>query len=68
MPLKKLPFPSIVIASTNDEYVSVERATEFSNAWGSELVFIGEAGHINSASNLGNWPEGWKYLQRMLAG
>jgi predicted alpha/beta hydrolase family esterase len=35
MPLAKLPFPSIVVASTNDEYVSNERARLFADAWGS---------------------------------
>ncbi len=38
VPLLKLPFPSIVVASTDDFYVSLGRATQFANAWGSELV------------------------------
>ena len=58
LPLDRLPFPSIVVASTNDEYVTVERATTFANAWGSRLVTIGPAGHINAASGYGPWPEG----------
>lgn len=62
MPLSKLPFPSIVVASTNDEYVTIERARFFANAWGSRLVIIGDAGHINSASGYGPWPEGEEML------
>lgn len=62
MPLVRLPFPSLVVASTNDEYVSVERARLFAGAWGAELVLIGEAGHINSASGHGPWPEGERLL------
>lgn len=58
MPLARLPFPSIVVASTNDEYVSVDRARQFAEAWGSRLVLIGDAGHINGASGYGPWPEG----------
>ncbi|HXI13891.1 MAG TPA: alpha/beta hydrolase [Thermoanaerobaculia bacterium] len=58
MPQSKLPFPSVVIASTNDEYVAIERAHSFANAWGSKIVMIGEAGHINGASGYGPWPEG----------
>src|SRR6266849_10795633 len=54
----KLPCPSIVVASTNDEYVTVDRAREFADAWGSRLVLIGPAGHINGASGYGPWPEG----------
>ncbi|HEX3067222.1 MAG TPA: alpha/beta hydrolase [Thermoanaerobaculia bacterium] len=62
MPLAKLPFPSVVIASTNDEFVSNDRARQFADAWGSRLVFIGDAGHINGASGYGPWPEGERML------
>jgi predicted alpha/beta hydrolase family esterase len=58
MPMARLPFPSIVVASTNDQYVSLDRARAFAEAWGSRLVIIGEAGHINGASGYGPWPEG----------
>jgi predicted alpha/beta hydrolase family esterase len=64
MPLVRLPFPSVVIASTDDQYVSVARATSFADAWGSELVTIGPAGHINGASGHGPWPEGEALLLR----
>ena len=65
MPLNKLAFPSITITSSNDEYVSIERAQQFAAAWGSKLVNIGDYGHINSASNLGNWPEGMALLKQL---
>ena len=62
MPLAPLGFPSIVVASANDEYVSPERARAFAQAWGSKLVEIGAAGHINGASGYGEWPEGEKLV------
>jgi hypothetical protein len=58
MPLGRLPFPSLVVASTDDPYVSVARAEAFAAAWDSRLVTIGPAGHINGASGHGAWPEG----------
>ena len=58
MPRVPLPFPSIVVASTNDEYVSIDRARSFAASWGSRIVFIGDAGHINGAAGYGPWPEG----------
>jgi predicted alpha/beta hydrolase family esterase len=58
MPLVRFPFPSVVVASTNDEYVSIERVNEFARAWGSRVSVIGPAGHINGASGYGHWPEG----------
>ncbi len=63
MPLQRLPFPSKVVTSTNDPWVSLDRARQFAEAWGSELVVIGEAGHINAASGHGDWPEGLALLQ-----
>ena len=65
MPLKKLPFRSIVVASSNDYYVSLERAHFFANAWGSELVNIGEAGHINVSAGFGAWEKGLDHLKRL---
>jgi predicted alpha/beta hydrolase family esterase len=62
MPMEKLPFPSILVASTDDEYVAVERARAFAAAWGSRYVEIGPAGHVNGASGYGEWPEGERML------
>ncbi|HEV7704735.1 MAG TPA: alpha/beta fold hydrolase [Gemmatimonadaceae bacterium] len=65
MPMERLPFPSIVVASTDDEYVTIARAQHFANAWGSAFVNIGPAGHINSASGLGEWPLGRELLAEL---
>lgn len=65
MPLNQLPFPSITVASSNDPFVTIERAQQFAQAWRSWLVNIGDAGHINAASNLGLWPEGMALLQQL---
>jgi predicted alpha/beta hydrolase family esterase len=62
MPMEKLPFPSVMVVSSNDEYVTLERARDMAAAWGSKLVEIGDAGHINGASGYGEWPEGEKML------
>ena len=63
MPLARLPFPSKVVMSRNDEWVTPVRARQFAEAWGSELVDIGAAGHINTASGHGAWPEGLELLR-----
>jgi predicted alpha/beta hydrolase family esterase len=67
MPLVRLPFPSIVVASRNDVYVTMERAREYAAAWGSKLVDLGDAGHINASSGLGSWAAGYGLLQRLRA-
>jgi uncharacterized protein len=66
MPLFKLNFPSIIIASSNDEYVSMDRARYFADCWGSDLADVGDLGHINSSSDLGDWPQGYLYLQQLI--
>jgi predicted alpha/beta hydrolase family esterase len=64
-PLGLLPFPSIVVASTDDRYVSPERAQQFATAWGARLVLLTGAGHINVASGFGPWPEGFALLDSL---
>ncbi|HEY8908479.1 MAG TPA: alpha/beta fold hydrolase [Rhodoferax sp.] len=64
--LKPLPFPSTLVASTDDPYCSYERAAGFASAWGSELVNLGALGHINADSGLGDWPAGQALLQKLI--
>jgi len=64
-PMSTLPFPSIVVTSENDPWVSAERAEEFGFAWGSRFVNIGPAGHINADSGYGTWPEGRQLLDNL---
>lgn len=65
VPLQKLAFPSMVVASTNDPWVSIERARFFAGHWGSEFVNLGDAGHINADSGHTQWQEGLTLLHRL---
>lgn len=58
IPRDPLPFPSLLVASRSDPTCAYERAEDFAFAWGSALLDAGEAGHINTASGYGPWPEG----------
>lgn len=66
MPISKLPFPSIVVASENDPYASFERKQYFAQMWGSDFVNVGQKGHINSDSDLRYWEEGQLILQKLI--
>jgi predicted alpha/beta hydrolase family esterase len=66
-PQMPLPFPSIVVASNDDPWITPERAHSLAANWGSHFVDIGEQGHINAASGLGQWPEGQDLLNRIVA-
>jgi predicted alpha/beta hydrolase family esterase len=58
LPLARLPFASTVVYSRNDPYVDPARAVHFARCWGSRAIDAGTAGHINTDSGHGPWPEG----------
>jgi predicted alpha/beta hydrolase family esterase len=68
VPKTQLPFRSLVVASTNDPYGSVEYGLECSQSWGSRFEVIGPKGHINGASGLGSWEEGFQLLTGLVRG
>lgn len=67
IPIQTVPFPSIVIGTENDTYISLERAKELASYWGSDFVNIGQKGHINSDSDLEYWEEGQGFLQQLIS-
>lgn len=68
IPQHPLGFPSIVVASANDPWMSLDRAVHLARTWGSRLVSLGTAGHINVESGYGPWPEGLRLLQSLEEG
>jgi predicted alpha/beta hydrolase family esterase len=67
MPTLALPFPATVVASEDDPYVTLTRARAFAAAWGATFVDAGRNGHLNADSGLGDWPEGRRHLEALLA-
>ncbi|MBX4904793.1 serine hydrolase family protein [Rhizobium bangladeshense] len=65
MPTAPLPFPSIVVGSMNDAYMSVDRLALFGRLWNAETRNIGLAGHINIASGFGRWRNGYRLLEAL---
>jgi predicted alpha/beta hydrolase family esterase len=59
VPMCRLSFSSMVIASRNDSFGSFAHAQRCATAWGSRFVDVGEAGHINADSGIGDWPAGY---------
>ena len=68
IPLVRLPFPSIVVASGDDPFVDPARAAAFARAWGGRLVALPAAGHINADAGFGPWPEGRALLAELTSG
>lgn len=63
VPLHKISFPGILIASENDPYAAIERSRCFAGKWNFEFANIGNAGHINPRSGFGDWKEGEELLK-----
>jgi predicted alpha/beta hydrolase family esterase len=67
VPRQPLPFRSIVAASRNDPLGSFERVSELARGWRSELVDLGEVGHLNPASGYGEWPRAQQFIDELCA-
>jgi len=66
VPLKRFPFPSLVVASTDDPFGSIPYARRCASVWGSAFTEIESAGHINADSGHGEWPAGFALLRQLL--
>jgi predicted alpha/beta hydrolase family esterase len=67
MPCAPLPFRSILVASSNDPYMTLTRARTLAHDWSAEFVDSGAVGHINVDSGFGPWPDGEHLLQRLIS-
>lgn len=65
VPMIRLPFPSVVVSSTDDPYATSGHMRACAAAWGSQFRSIGPAGHINAASNIGAWKQGQEFLSEL---
>ena len=64
-PCQRLPFPSLVVLSSDDPYCAPARAVLMAADWGSTCVSIGACGHINGSSALADWPHGLELLRTL---
>jgi hypothetical protein len=68
-PMARLPFLAKLIGSSTDPYCSIEQTQALGTAWGADVSIVANAGHLNTASGHGPWPEGLltfgMFLQRL---
>mgnify|MGYP001765288867 CR=1 FL=1 len=64
---QRLPFPTLVVYSSDDPYASSEHALGLARSWGADTFCVGAAGHINADSGLGDWPEGLRQFHALIA-
>jgi uncharacterized protein len=65
--LAQLPFPSICVISSNDPFCELQPGREMAAAWGSQLVELGDRGHINADSGLSDWPQAQAWVAQLAA-
>lgn len=68
IPESPVPYPTLVVASTNDPYCPIGVATELAKSWEAGFVSVGERGHISTEPGNGDWQEGWNLLEAFAAG
>ena len=65
VPLKRLPFSSILVSSNDDPFAEPGFGQRCAEAWGSRLANAGAVGHINAESGVGDWPFGRALLDEL---
>lgn len=67
-PATALPFPTLIVASSNDPYGPLAHSCAQAAQWGSAFIDAGAYGHLNGSSGLGDWPQGRAALAAFEAG
>ena len=61
----RLPFPSTLVASSDDPFGSLDNASRLAADWGADFVNLGPCGHLNADSGLGEWDAGHDMLRQL---
>jgi predicted alpha/beta hydrolase family esterase len=65
MPRGPLPFRSILAASANDPLADFDRTVQLARDWSSQLVPLGEVGHLNPVAGFGPWPRARDFIDML---
>lgn len=64
LPGGPLSFPATIVASSNDPWLSIDRALALATRWRARVIDLGPVGHINAESGFGPWPFGLTLLEQ----
>lgn len=66
MPAFKLGLPGLLVYSSNDPWMQETQAKAWAGHWGLPTYLMSFAGHINTDSGFGAWPEGLAILTSLM--
>lgn len=67
IPQKALEVKTQLIASSNDPWMHAEKAEYWASKWAADYLLLDDVGHINSQSNIAEWPWGIEQLRNLTA-
>lgn len=68
LPQGRLHIPSTIVASETDPWLRLAKARHWAQRWGSHLVNLGDAGHINAEAGFGPLPYAQRWFSTMCQG
>lgn len=66
LPQDRLGIDTVLIASETDPWMAYPQVSRWARAWGSHLINLGDAGHINVASGFGPLPLATSVAQQLI--
>lgn len=65
LPKQALSIPAILAASSNDPWMTPDKAQALARTLGLSFLPLGAVGHVNTESGHGPWPQGLELLRRL---
>ena len=65
LPQARLSIPSVLLAIETDPWMRFDAACSWARVWGSQLISLGDAGHINADSGFGPLPQAKALVEQM---
>jgi predicted alpha/beta hydrolase family esterase len=65
LPQARLPIPSVLLASQTDPWMTFESACAWAQVWGSKVINLGDAGHVNTEAGFGPLPQAKTLVESM---
>jgi predicted alpha/beta hydrolase family esterase len=65
LPQARLAVPSVLLASETDPWLGFGSACAWARVWGSQLISLGDAGHINTEAGFGPLPPAKTLVEHM---